>query len=101
MHVQPDTRTLKTHRRPPDLQCGSTPASLQPAPAIHEPICSTRPSASASPHTNLFNNGQVIGVCSPDFPGAGAGLLALIPAALRGWLIDGLRPGPVPPAGSG
>ncbi|MDT5133357.1 MAG: hypothetical protein QOF88_2187 [Mycobacterium sp.] len=35
-----------------------------PTPATHESICSTRPSASASPHTNLFNRGQVIGVCS-------------------------------------
>ena len=33
-----------------DLQCGSTPASVQPARATHEPICSARPSASASPH---------------------------------------------------
>jgi hypothetical protein len=48
-----------------------------PTPATHEPICSTRPSASASPHTNLFNSPQVIGVCSPDFPGAGSGSLAL------------------------
>jgi hypothetical protein len=72
-----------------------------PTPATHESFCSTRPSASASPHTNLFNNGQVIGVCSPDFLGAGSGSLALIPAARLGWLLDGLRPGSVPPAGSG
>ena len=32
--------------------------------------------ASASPYTNLSNSGQVIGVCSPDFPGAGSGSLA-------------------------
>lgn len=72
-----------------------------PTPVTHESICSVRPSASASPHTNLFNDGQVIGVCSHDVLGAGSGSLALIPAALLGWLLDGLRPGSVPPAGSG
>ena len=46
-------------------------------------------------------SGQVIGVCSPDHSGAGSGSLALIPAAPRGWLLDGLRPGSAPSAGSG
>jgi hypothetical protein len=52
-------------------------------------------------HTNLFNMGQGIGVCSPDFLGAGSGSLALIPAARSGWLLDGLRSGSAPLAGSG
>jgi hypothetical protein len=45
------------------------------------------------PHTNLFNDGQVIGVYSHDVLGAGSGSLANIAAALLGWLLDGLRPG--------
>ena len=35
-------------------------------------------------HTNLFNDGQVIRVCSHDVLGAGSGSLALIPAAQLG-----------------
>jgi hypothetical protein len=57
--------------------------------------------ARVSLNTNLFNNGQVIRVCSPDHLGAGSGSLALIPAAQLGWLLDGLRPGSVPSGGSG
>jgi hypothetical protein len=55
----------------------------------------------SEPHTNLFNTGQGFVVCSHDVLGAGSGSLALIPAARRGWLIDGLRPESAPPAGSG
>lgn len=53
------------------------------------------------PHTNLLNTGQVIEVCSHDVLGAGSGSPALIPAAPRGWLLDGLRLGSAPLAGSG
>ena len=76
--------------------CGSTGQDLIPVgnPRSHV-------SGAPAPHPNLFNNGQVSGICSPDFLGAGSGSLALIPAARLGWLLDGLRPGSVPPAGSG
>ena len=84
VHIQPDARTLNNHRRPPDLQMWLYQRECSPTPATHESFCSTRPSASASPHTNLFNDGQVIGVCSHDVLGAGSGSLALIPAAQLG-----------------
>lgn len=51
VHVQPDTRTLNNHRRPPDLQMWLYQRECSPTPATHESFCSTRPSASASPHT--------------------------------------------------
>src|SRR4029453_15717295 len=51
MHVQPDTRTLNNHRRPPDLQMWLCQRECSPTPTTHESFCSTRPSASASPHT--------------------------------------------------
>jgi NADPH-dependent ferric siderophore reductase len=48
---KPDTRTLNNHRRPPDLQMWLYQRECSPTPATHESFCSTRPSASASPHT--------------------------------------------------
>jgi hypothetical protein len=53
VHVQPDTRTVNNHRRPPDLQMWLYRASVHPPQATHESFCSTRPSASASLHTRL------------------------------------------------
>jgi hypothetical protein len=47
MHVQPNTRTLNTHRRPPDLQILHYQRECSPTPATHESFCSMRPSASA------------------------------------------------------
>lgn len=44
MHVQPDTRTLNHHRRPPDLQMWHYQRECSPTPATHESFCSTRPS---------------------------------------------------------
>ena len=51
MHVQPNTRTLNNHRRPPDLQMWLCQRECSPTPVTHESFCSARPSASASPHT--------------------------------------------------
>src|SRR4029077_17398510 len=51
MHVQPHARTLNIHRRPPDLQMWLCQRECSPTPTTHESFCSTRPSASASPHT--------------------------------------------------
>jgi hypothetical protein len=59
MHVQPDTRTLNTHRRPPDLQMWQYQRECPPTPATHESFCSTRPSASASPHTVYKQHSQM------------------------------------------
>src|SRR6267154_1918730 len=50
VHVQPNARTLNNHRRPPDLQMWLYQRECSPTPATHESFCSTRPSASASPH---------------------------------------------------
>jgi hypothetical protein len=55
VHVQPDTRTLNNHRRPPNLQMWLYQRECSPTPATHESFCSTRPSGAASPHTNLCN----------------------------------------------
>jgi hypothetical protein len=35
MHIQPNTRTVETHRRPPDLQMWLYPASVHPPKATH------------------------------------------------------------------
>src|SRR5258705_3749469 len=51
VHIQPDTRTLNNHRRPPDLQMWLYQRECPPTPATHESFCSTRPSASAGPYT--------------------------------------------------
>lgn len=72
----------------------SSAARNNPGPEQRRQRLAPRPS-------NLFNSGQGVEVCSPDLRGAGSGSLALIPAARTGWLLDGLRPGSAPLAGSG
>ena len=49
MHIQPNTRTLNNHRRPPDLQMWLYQRECSPTPATQESFCSTRPSASLAP----------------------------------------------------
>src|SRR6185503_4734903 len=44
VHIQPDTRTLNNHRRPPNLQMWLYQRECSPTPATHESFCSTRPS---------------------------------------------------------
>lgn len=61
MHVQPNARTLNNHWRPPDLQMWLYQRECSPTPATHESICSTRPSASASPHT-VYTSQASLGV---------------------------------------
>src|SRR5882757_8984244 len=51
VHVQPDTRTLNNHRRPPDLQMWLCQRECSPTLTTHESFCSPRPSASAGLHT--------------------------------------------------
>jgi hypothetical protein len=101
MHIQPDTRTFETHRRPPELQMWLYRSECSPASSNPRPFAARGLRPRLSLHTNLFNTGQVIEVCSHDVLGVGSGSLALIPAAPRGWLLDGLRPGSAPLAGSG
>ena len=45
VHIQPDTRTLNNHRRPPNLQMWLYQRECSPTPATHESFCSMRPSA--------------------------------------------------------
>src|SRR6476620_8283749 len=51
MHVQPDTRTVETHRRPPDLQMWLYQCECSLDTGNPRPIAAPRPSASSRLHT--------------------------------------------------